>query len=311
MIDSLRNLIFFKVNNLRPPNQSVSGVAALVVAEFDQIADVYDETRRPLDEETVKGMKEMLAKHSCHSILEIGVGTGRVSLPLSHGGFEMTGVDISVRMMERASAKGLKNLVLAVGNQVPFADRTFDAAIMAHVFHLLEDPVSVLRESARVSKVGVFALVRKGPRGERWQGFFGPFGSNIDSQSTDQDEQSEETRKFIEERRQYFRELGQKYGWKPDLTRQRNWAREQEILETYPPDDLKVVSDTFLNESLEDRINRFQKAGYSFMSSMPEAMREEIISDMRARAAKFPERAMQPRREVYQLAMWKPETLVR
>ena len=92
---------------------------------FDRIADVYDETRRALDEETVKGIKDMLTKHGCRSILEIGVGTGRVALPLIRSGYEITGVDISKRMMEKASAKGMRSLFLAEGSRAPFREKKF------------------------------------------------------------------------------------------------------------------------------------------------------------------------------------------
>ena len=264
----------------------------MVVAEFDQIAEVYDETRRPLDEETVSGMKEMLAKYGCHSILEIGVGTGRVSLPLLRSGFEMTGVDISRKMMERANEKGLKNLILADGRRVPFKDRIFDATIMAHVFHLLEDPMSVLHESARIASVGVFALVRKGMRGERWQWWFSGTGQGPNSSSHVQstnEQIDESTRKYFEERRRRYRAIAEKYGWNPEEhSHQRNWQKEQEILETYPPDDLKIVSDRIVTETPEERINRFEKGAFSSMLGMPEEMRKELVSEMRAGAATSP-----------------------
>jgi SAM-dependent methyltransferase len=284
----------------------------LVIAEFDQIAEVYDETRRPLDEETVLGMKEMLTKYGCHSILEIGVGTGRVTVPLVKSGFEITGVDISVKMMERANAKGIKNLVLATGNQMPFRNETFNATIMAHVFHLLEDPMSVLRESSRVSGTGVFALVRKGGFGGRWWGFFGRGPGSAEGSFGNNEPIDESTRKYIEERRARFRAIAKKYGWSPDREqrRARNWQREQEILESHPPDDLKIVSDVVVNDSPEERIARFEKGAFSSMLGMPEGMRMEIVKEMRASAERFPARASQPRHEVYQLAMWKPESLL-
>jgi ubiquinone/menaquinone biosynthesis C-methylase UbiE len=281
----------------------------LVVAEFDQIAEVYDETRRPLATETVEGMKEMFSKHECHSILEIGVGTGRVSLPLKNSGFEMTGVDISIKMMEKARGKGLENLILASGNQTPFKDEIYDATIMAHVFHLLDDPVSVLREASRVSHIAVFALVRKGAWGGRWQGYL--YGMPRGGQAVGGGEMDEATRKYLEERREHFRAIAEKYGWKPDLARERHWEREQEILTTYPPDDVKVVSDALVTDSIEERISRLERGAFSSMSSMPEAMRQELAQEMRANAAKFPERILQPRHEVYQLAMWRPEKFLR
>lgn len=282
-----------------------SRVISLSKVEFDRIADVYDDTRRALDEETVGGINEMLTKHGCHSILEIGVGTGRVSLPLIKGGYEVTGVDISRRMMEKARAKGVANLVLADGSRTPFKEKSFDATLMAHVFHLLNDPMAVVREAARVSKVGVFALVRKGAGNRPWFPFYG--GANPSAADGD----DEAARKFFEERRERFRKIAEKYHWDQDPSRRlRNWRREQEILETHPPDGLKTVSDIVVNETMEDRIARFEKGAYSFMSDMPTGMREDIIKEMRASASSLPRRNLLPRHEVYQLAFWRSGSLL-
>ena len=83
----------------------------------------------------------MLATHDCRSILEIGVGTGRVSLPLYWNGYEITGVDISRKMMAKGKGQGFTISHPANGSQVPFRDKSFDATLMAHVFHLLENPI--------------------------------------------------------------------------------------------------------------------------------------------------------------------------
>lgn len=286
-------------------------------AEFDRIADVYDETRRALDEETLGGLMEMLTKYGCQSILEIAVGTGRVSVPLVRGGYEITGTDISRRMMKKARAKGLANLVLADGSGTAFKDGSFDAALMAHVFHLLDDPLAVMREGARVSRIGVFALLRKRAGERPWFGFWGggvpPSAAAVAAagEVKNQGINDQAAAKFFEERRERFRKTAEKYHWSWDSARRaHNWGRETEILKSHPPDELKVVSDVAVTETLGDRIARFQKGGYGFMSEMPAEMREEIIKQMRADAASLPEWAQQPRHEVYQVAMWRSEKLL-
>jgi len=275
----------------------------MATAEFDQIADVYDETRRELDHETLNGIKEMLNKYECHSILEIGVGTGRIAIPLVKAGYEVTGADISRNMMGKAMIKGMKNLFLAEGGKAPFRNKSFDATLMAHVFHLLDNPMSVMIEAARMSHVGVFALVRKrsgdgGPRSF--------YGGN-DSLPND-----EGTRKFVLERREHFRKIFEKYGWDPDQSqRLRYWRRESEILETYPPDDLNVVSDVLVNHNIEERIARFEKGAHSFVRRMPDEMRREIVEEMRTYSrSPLALGLMRPRREVYQLALWRSERLL-
>ncbi len=217
---------------------------------FDQIADVYDETRRELGEATLRGIEDKLTKHGCRSILEIGVGTGRIALPLIKSGFEVSGMDISRRMMEKARAKGMRSLFRAEGSQAPFREKSFDAVLMAHVFHLLDDPQSVMREAARLSRVGVFALVRKRTEAHSWS-FYG--GDDSAERMSDED-----TRKFFEERRERFRKIFKKYGKDPSQIFP-NWRKEKEVLDTYPPDDLKIVSDVVVTENIEDRIARFEK----------------------------------------------------
>ena len=275
--------------------------------EFDRIADVYDETRRALDGETLNGIRGMLTKHACHSILEIGIGTGRVSLPLMRSGYDITGADVSRGMMQKAKVKGVTNLILADGRVTPFREKSFDATLMAHVFHLLDDPLVVMREAARVSRVGVFALVRKSTGNRPWFPFYWGGGPQPTGSGKPEDE---EAAKFFEERRERFSRIAEKYHWSWDPSRRlHNWRREQEILETYPPDDLKVVSDVLSNESLEDRIARFQKGAYGFMSEMPAEMREEIVKEMRTNASSFPQWAQRPRHEVYQVAVWRSASL--
>ena len=69
-------------------------------------------------------------------ILEIGTGTGRVSIPLQNLGFNITGVDISEKMLEKARMKGLRRALIAKAESLPFEDDSFDVTLIIHVFHL-------------------------------------------------------------------------------------------------------------------------------------------------------------------------------
>jgi hypothetical protein len=135
-------------------------------------------------------------------------------------------------------------------------------------------------------------------------------GERSDSINDDEDN-DEATRKFIEERRERFRKIFQKYHWNPSRPFL-SWRREWEILETYPPDDLKEVSDVVVNESVEERISRFEKGDYSSMSRMPDEMRKEIMEEIRSSARSHLSLAQgaQPRHDIYQLALWKSERLL-
>jgi SAM-dependent methyltransferase len=268
-------------------------VRALTEAEFDSIAPVYDETRRAIDAETLSGVAGMLSAHHCWSVLEVGVGTGRVSVPLSKVGVMTGGVDVSRKMLERARSKGVLDLVQADGSSTPFRERSFDAVLFAHVFHIIENSEVVLLEGARVSRVGVFALVRKREDGRDFPAFWGEGGPVVDG----------------EERGEWFRRLAEKYNWSWDRSRHRDWGRERRLLESYPPAELVQVSNLIDTSTPEERIERFNKRAYAFTSGMPEKMKEELITEMRRRAAQMP--AQGPRHIVYQVAFWRSETLLR
>jgi len=223
-----------------------------VAAQFDQISPVYDETRDPLDAATVDGVADALRAGGVASVLEVGVGTGRVAKPLIDRGVTVTGVDASRGMLAKARAKGLARLVRGNGYRLPFRDRAFDATMLVHVLHLLDDPESALREARRVSRVGVYALVH--PRGE------GPADSI----------------RRENEPRHILREILAEQGF-PTAPRTNPWTKERDLLARLPPDSLRIVSDREVTESLRARIDRMAKRGHrNLLTIPPEALQRAV-----------------------------------
>ncbi len=93
-------------------------------------------------------------------VLELGVGTGRIALPVAGAGCEVFGIDLSAHMLaalaQRVTAEGHGRVHLVQGDitQLPFRDGSFDAAVAVHVLHLVADWRGVLE--------GVKSLVRPG-----------------------------------------------------------------------------------------------------------------------------------------------------
>ena len=85
-----------------------------------RIAGIYDDWYGDFDEDTVATLCELA--HSGRA-LELGIGTGRVALPLQQSGVEVHGIDASEAMVARLRAK-------PGGEQIPVSQGDFaDVAI--------------------------------------------------------------------------------------------------------------------------------------------------------------------------------------
>jgi phosphatidylethanolamine/phosphatidyl-N-methylethanolamine N-methyltransferase len=90
-------------------------------------------------------------------VLEIGVGTG-LNLPLFPRDCKVTGIDISVEMLQKARQRakelGLAHVSLSVmdASNLEFPDDSFDHVLATYVISAVPDPVKTLLEMRRVCK---------------------------------------------------------------------------------------------------------------------------------------------------------------
>jgi ubiquinone/menaquinone biosynthesis C-methylase UbiE len=142
---------------------------------FDRVASLYDGTRG-YPEGVGAAIAEGMMRHGPlapgSTALEIGIGTGRIALPLLERGITIMGADISERMTERLRAKyeaertarpdqpwGELVVKLADGARLPFADASFDAVIAVHVLHLVTNWRGALTEALRTLRPGAPLLL--------------------------------------------------------------------------------------------------------------------------------------------------------
>ena len=90
-------------------------------------------------------------------ILDVGCGTGMITLPLAELGHNVTGIDLSEGMLKIAKEKA-SNFNLAVefklgdAENLPFEDELFDVVINRHLLWTLPDPEKAISDWKRVLK---------------------------------------------------------------------------------------------------------------------------------------------------------------
>ena len=131
----------------------------------DGFADVYDEWYADVTdvEATVDRMVELT--HAGARILELGVGTGRLAVPMATAGLAVTGIDSSEAMLakltERDSDGRVRAIVGDMADDLP--DDSFDAVLVAYntIFNLVAegDQQRLFQQvAARLEPDGVFVV---------------------------------------------------------------------------------------------------------------------------------------------------------
>ncbi len=80
----------------------------------DKIADIYDQHVEEMGVDDPATVATLAEYAGGGRVLELGVGTGRVAIPLAHRGIEVHGVDVSQAMLDRLKAKTGGDRVTAI-----------------------------------------------------------------------------------------------------------------------------------------------------------------------------------------------------
>ncbi|HEY3994273.1 MAG TPA: methyltransferase domain-containing protein [Ktedonobacteraceae bacterium] len=164
---------------------------------FDPVAHAYDHTRGyppGVEQRIVAALEQAAQATEETAFLEVGVGTGRIALPLVSLGHVYTGVDISEKMLAQLESKLFQQhweeqqqpwgsradeiplpvrsvrhfihtgptaslrLVTSDITTLPFTSASFDTVIAVHIFHLVDGWEQAAREVLRVLRLGGFLL---------------------------------------------------------------------------------------------------------------------------------------------------------
>jgi SAM-dependent methyltransferase len=154
---------------VRPPAGTGSGSI-----RFDRAAEFYDRTRAlhpEAERATVELLRaELAGRGRC---LEVGVGTGLISLPLHRAGVPMVGLDLSspmlAKLVEKAGGAIPFPLVLADATRIPCREGAFGSAVVRWVLHLVPAWQRLVEELVRVVGHGGTALVNLGGFNDTWE----------------------------------------------------------------------------------------------------------------------------------------------
>jgi SAM-dependent methyltransferase len=128
----------------------------------DEIADVYDVLYGDYDPSAIETLAELAGQGP---VLELGIGTGRLALPLAERGVVVHGIDASSAMVERLRSKpGGTDIAVTLGDFSSVAlDQRFSLVFVAfNTFFALqtqEDQVRCFRHVASVLRNGGVFLI--------------------------------------------------------------------------------------------------------------------------------------------------------
>jgi len=126
---------------------------------FDNAVDFYDRTRGGLP--VGRAFADMINTHlrPASRIVEFGIGTGLVALPLTEFGHTVVGIDLSPKMLACAHERIGARVAVADATCAPIESASCDAVVAARIMHLVGDPTAMVAEAARVARTGGLLLI--------------------------------------------------------------------------------------------------------------------------------------------------------
>lgn len=127
---------------------------------YDLAAGDYDKKEKYLNSFEKGKFLSLLPEIKDKKILDVGAGTGRVSLPLALAGAQVTALDVSEKILEVLKRKNKKiTTVVGEAENLPFENESFDIVTAAFLVVHLKDPKIFFDEVYRVLKPDGLFLV--------------------------------------------------------------------------------------------------------------------------------------------------------
>jgi len=143
---------------------------------FDRIAADYDRYRHLLPDEIVQCILAVAKIQSGTRILEIGCGTGQLSVPLARHGVELIAVELGANLatLARQNLAGYPNARVDVGafEEWELPEKRFDVVVSKDAFHWIDPQVRFVKTADSLNVGGYLVIVSVHPVAGGTPGFF-------------------------------------------------------------------------------------------------------------------------------------------
>ena len=130
-------------------------------AGFDEVAEIYDRVRPGYPAEIIAELAALSGIRAGTRVLEIGCGTGQLTVPLVELGAELTAVELGPRLARIAAAKTGARAEILVADFDTWTGprRAFDVVVSATAFHWLDPDTRLARIAALLRPGGALATI--------------------------------------------------------------------------------------------------------------------------------------------------------
>lgn len=158
-----------------------------ISAMFDSIAESYDKLNHilsfGLDRMWRKKLVGEVVGNGAKKVLDVACGSGDVAIALYNAGMEVTGVDISGKMLNVARKKSPEKIEYMYGDasELPFKEESFDCITIAYGIRNFDKLDKCMKEFYRiVKKGGSIQILEFGiPDNAVWRAIYSFYFKNI------------------------------------------------------------------------------------------------------------------------------------